>query len=209
MRAKVGGMTDSGTKRGRQARGEATQREVLAATLRVLAREGARGVTHRAVAAEAGTSLRATTYYFESREVLLREALRYYAETAGSRIARLAKPIEPSEDMTRAAAGLLADIVLSDLLEDREGLISEYELVLHVGRQPDLEESYAAWQGRLESVLLAYATLAGSPCPSVDAQLVLATLRGIEIAALAAPSETPSRERLMVLFERLLAGLAA
>ena len=136
-------MTDSGAKRGRQARGEATQREVLAATLRVLAREGARGVTHRAVAAEAGTSLRATTYYFASREVLLREALRYYAETAGSRIALLAKPIEASEDMTRAAAGLLADIVLSDLLEDREGLISEYELVLHVGRQPDFQVQVA------------------------------------------------------------------
>ncbi len=40
---------------------------MLDATLRVLAREGPRGVTHRAVAREAGTSVRATTYYVDSR----------------------------------------------------------------------------------------------------------------------------------------------
>jgi hypothetical protein len=99
--------------------------------------------------------------------------------------------------------------VLSDLTEDREGLISEYELVLHVGRQPDLEECYAAWQARLESVLFAYAALAGSSAPKLDAQLVLATVRGIEIASLAAPSQPPQREAVFALFERLLTGLAA
>jgi DNA-binding transcriptional regulator YbjK len=166
-------------------------------------------VTHRAVAAEAGTSVRATTYYFESREELLRESLRFYTETAGSRIVRLARPLGPGDDLTRVAAGLLTDIVLSDLTEDREGLISEYELVLHVGRQPDLEDCYAAWQGRLEAVLLAYAALAGSSSPALDAQLVLAVVRGIELAALAAPSRTPQREAILALFQRLLGGLTS
>ncbi|MCB9628217.1 MAG: TetR family transcriptional regulator [Sandaracinaceae bacterium] len=202
-------MTKDRATRSRQARGEETRNAVLAATLRVLAREGTRGVTHRAVAAEAGTSLRATTYYFASREELLRESLRYYAETAGSRLAHLAKPIAPDDDLTSVAAGLLTDIVLSDLTEDREGLISEYELVLHVGRQPDLEECYATWQGRLEAVLFAYAALAGSPSPKLDAQLVLAAVRGIEIASLASPSQPPAREAIFALFERLLTGLAA
>jgi DNA-binding transcriptional regulator YbjK len=202
-------MTNERATRSRQARGEETRRTVLAATLRVLAREGTRGVTHRAVAAEAGTSVRATTYYFESREELLRESLRFYAETAGSRIVRLARPLGPGDDLTRVAAGLLTDIVLSDLTEDREGLISEYELVLHVGRQPDLEDCYAAWQGRLEAVLLAYAALAGSSSPALDAQLVLAVVRGIELAALAAPSRTPQREAILALFQRLLGGLTS
>ena len=202
-------MTSGRATRSRQARGKETRNAVLAATLRVLAREGTRGVTHRAVAAEAGTSLRATTYYFGSREELLRESLRYYADTAGSRLAHLAKPIAPDDDLTSVAAGLLTDIVLSDLTEDREGLISEYELVLHVGRQPDLEECYAAWQGRLEAVLFVYAALAGSPSPKLDAQLVLAAVRGIEIASLASPSQPPQREAIFALFERLLGGLAS
>ena len=90
---------------------------------------------------------------------------------------------------------------------DVDGLIAEYEFVLHVGRQPDLEPCYAAWQERLTSVMLAYARLAGSPSPEVDVQLVLATLRGLEIAALAAPSAEPDREALTVLFTRLLTGL--
>ncbi len=206
MRGMLRGMTDK-KPRSRQTRGEETRREVLAATLRVLAREGPRGVTHRAVAAEAGTSVRATTYHFASREELLRDALRYYADTAGSRLERLTTPVQLDGGMVNAAARLLADVVLSDLTEDRAGLIAEYELVLHVGRQPDLEECYAAWQERLEAVLLAYAELAGSPTPLLDVQLVLATLRGLEIAALAAPSRAPQREPLVALFTRLLAGL--
>ena len=44
----------------------AKRNEVLDAALRVMTRDGIRAVTHRAVAAELGHSLRATTYYFAS-----------------------------------------------------------------------------------------------------------------------------------------------
>ena len=47
-----GAMTNAKAPTSRRARGNETRRAVLGATLRVLAREGARGVTHRAVAAD-------------------------------------------------------------------------------------------------------------------------------------------------------------
>ena len=62
---------------------------------------------------------------------------------------------------------------------------------------------------RLEAVLFASAALAGSSSPKLDAQLVLATVRGIEIASLAAPSQPPERETVFALFERLLTQLAS
>ena len=47
---------------------------IVEATLRVIGARGADAVTHRAVAAEAGVPLASTTYYFASKEALVREA---------------------------------------------------------------------------------------------------------------------------------------
>jgi DNA-binding transcriptional regulator YbjK len=192
----------------RRARGERTRAAVLEATLRLLAREGPRGVTHRAVAQEAGTSLRATTYYFASREELLTEALQHYAESAIARFDALAVRPErlPKERATLLdiAAGLLALTVVSDLTDDREGLVAEYELVLETTRHPALEPTYAKWQARLLGLLEPYARALGSEDPATDARIVLAMLRGLEIEALARPSRSPNADELRDLFRRLL-----
>lgn len=190
----------------RQPRGEERKRSVLEATLRVLAREGPRAVTHRAVAAEAGTSVRATTYYFDSRETLLREALIFYASTSMERFARIvASGVEG--DPIDAAADMLAATVLSDLEEDRAGLIAEWELALEVARDPALEETYAAWERGLLEVLEGYAKTLGSQHVQRDARIVLATLRGLEMEALVHPSKKPTREGLRSMFAALLRAI--
>lgn len=193
----------------RQPRGEARRRQVLEATLRLLAREGPRGVTHRGVADEAGTSVRATTYYFASREELLTEALRHYAETALARFERIATTDPAARpDPVEAAARMLADTVVSDLTEDRAGLVAEYELVLETGRRPDeLEPAYARWQAKLLDMLAAHARQLGSARPREHARLVLATLRGLEIEALAHPSRQVDRNDLRRVFRTLLRAL--
>jgi DNA-binding transcriptional regulator YbjK len=190
---------------------------VLEATLRLLAQKGPRAVTHRAVAHEAGTSLRATTYYFGSRDELLVEALRHYAATALERFDTLAeslpllpdRSLEPTPELLRAAAEILADTVLSDLAADRAGLVAEYELVLETSRQPTLEADYRAFQQRLEAILAAYARAFGSTDPALDARLALAALRGLELEALARPSTPPTRADLTAAFLRLLSGMVA
>src|SRR3546814_19552611 len=51
------------------------QRPLMEATLRIIGRNGIDGVTHRAVAAEAGLSLGAITHHFKSRDALVEAAL--------------------------------------------------------------------------------------------------------------------------------------
>ena len=156
--------------------------------------------------------MRATTYYFASRDALLVEALRHYADTAIARFDALAVPVEalsqlPPEALLDLAASMLADTVLSDLSDPSGGLVAEYELVLEIGRNPAIEEDYRRWQERLEAMLEAYAAALGSPEPTVDARIVLATLRGLEIEALARPSQPPARADLAGVFRRLLSGM--
>lgn len=197
----------------RQQRGERRRVQVLEATLRILARVGPRGVTHRAVAAEAGTSLRATTYYFDSREQLLIEALQHYAAAAIARFESLAPEpamlMAATSDVREAAADLLALTVISDLTADRDGLIAEYELVLEASRNPTLEPTYRSWQEKLEQMLRGYAELLGSDDPALDARIALATLRGLEIEALARPSQELDRQDLARVFRRLLNGITS
>ncbi len=193
-------------------RGEQRRLDVLAATVRLLAREGPRAVTHRAVAAEAGTSLRATTYYFASRDELLTEALRHYANSALSRFDVIRAPSSDSttfDDPIEAAADLLALTVFSDVVDDHAGLVAEYEVVLEISRRPVLEPAYAVFQAKLEDMLAGYAALLGSPDPVLDARIVLATLRGLELEALSRPSTPPSRSDLRAIFTRLLRAISA
>lgn len=194
----------------RQERGERKRQDVLEAALRILARDGPRSVTHRAVAREAGTSLRATTYYFTSREQLLTEALRQYAASAIARfdLIRGALP-EGASLCTETAADLLAQTVLSDVVDDRAGLVAEYELVLEAGRNAALEGAYRAWQDALEDILAHYASALGSHEPRRHARIVLATLRGLEIEAIARPSTPPRRADLKAVFRDVLESLVA
>lgn len=192
----------------RQLQAEETRRKVLDATLRVLARVGPHGVTHRAVAAEAGASVRATTYYFASRDELLREALAHYARVAIERFQLMERALASAGAMsTDDAADALAAIVIADVVGDRVGLIAEYELALEAARSPSLESTYREFQAALEAMLATHARALGAPEPKLAARLVLATLRGLELEALARPSEKPSERAIARVFHRLLAGL--
>ncbi len=57
------------------------RKAILEAALRVIERDGVRGVKHRAVASEADVPLAATTYYFDDIQSLLHDAFVHYVET--------------------------------------------------------------------------------------------------------------------------------
>src|SRR6185503_2822750 len=63
-------------------RAEASERmreAIVAATVRIVAREGVSAVTHRRVAAEAAVSLSSTTWHFAAKADILEAALRWTA----------------------------------------------------------------------------------------------------------------------------------
>lgn len=71
--------------RGRRAsreKSEQRRRQILEATMRIIVRDGVRGVRHRAVAAEAEVPLAATTYYFKDIHELIADAFTLYTEWA-------------------------------------------------------------------------------------------------------------------------------
>lgn len=181
--------------------------QILDATLRVIGREGRNAVTHRAVAEEAGVPLGSTTYYFDSRDDLLGQALEQVAAQEVERYARL------GEELRSVGSGKeLADRLISELVaaaEDRVAYIAEYELWLEAGRRPDLRDAAQSWCNAEQGAVAAALRELGSSDPRADASIVVATLDGLgervlardEDPAAAAKELQPELRRLI---ERLL-----
>jgi len=78
------------------------RREVSAATLRVVVRDGLSGVTIRAVARESGWSTGVLNHYFENKQALLFAALREAATQGAHNLARIAASKKEPLEMIRA-----------------------------------------------------------------------------------------------------------
>lgn len=168
----------------RQARGQERVERILRATLAVIGRGGVGAVTHRSVAEEARVPLGSTTYYFASKQELLREALRLHvAEDAGRLRGLAARLLAAGATGEQVVAGFAA------LLEGGHPDVAQFELYLEAARDPQLRdvaaESLRAYGEVAELALRA----AGVPDPAAAARLVVAAIDGIGVHRAAAGDE--------------------
>ncbi|MBY9075360.1 TetR family transcriptional regulator [Nocardioides sp. WL0053] len=122
---------------GRRARGLERRRQLIAAALRVLEREGLAGFNHRAVAAEAGVALASATYHFTGIDDLAVSAM-------------LAATEEFTESLCERADGVTtlatyATALADELAHHRGRVVAGYELYLLAARRPALRDAAVAW----------------------------------------------------------------
>lgn len=181
--------------------------QILEAALRVIGRSGREAVTHRAVAEEAGVPLGSTTYYFDSRDDLLAQALEHVAAEAVRRYGRLAEELRSVTSPGELADGLLSELVAA--AEDRTAYIAEYELWLEAGRRPELREAAQSWCDAEQHAVAGPMESLGSLEPATDASLVVAAIDGLGERLLGreedpAKAATELRPELVRLIERLV-----
>ncbi|TMQ89948.1 TetR family transcriptional regulator [Actinomadura soli] len=106
------------------------------AAIEVLAREGARGLTFRAVDAEAGVPVGTASNYFTSRDDLFTQAGRRIYERLQPDATTLAGRLDGPRDLARVTE-LLREVVgrISDF---RTGYLALLELRLEATRRPEL-----------------------------------------------------------------------
>ncbi|MFT4294038.1 MAG: TetR family transcriptional regulator [Micropruina sp.] len=123
----------------------AERRTVLAdAAVRVLARQGARGLTHRAVDAEAAVPTGTASNYFASRDEIVDAILLRIGERLQPDPRVHAALAERTPDRTLFAA-YLRDIV-HRLTADRDAAIALFELRLEATRRPHVADILNTWQ---------------------------------------------------------------
>ncbi|OAN43455.1 TetR/AcrR family transcriptional regulator [Microbacterium sp. H83] len=143
------------------AKNDIRRRAIADAGLRVLAAEGTRGLTHRAIDLAAGIPVGTTSNYFRSRDALV-EGL---VERIGERLA----PTE--EDRRRRSTSLPSRELFADyvrdivrrLSEDRDVTIALFELRLESSRRPEVAALLGAWQRAGFDADVAFNASAGLP----------------------------------------------
>lgn len=150
------------------------------AAIALIAAQGARGLTHRAVDAQAGLPTGSTSFYCRSRADLLATALRRHAEldladlqADGERWARG----EPTVDR-------LIDSVLARLTDwlspaKQARVAARIELFLIASRDPALREVVSAQRALFQATTVEALRLAGVPDPEGTAPLLMMAVDGI------------------------------
>ncbi|MER7169616.1 TetR family transcriptional regulator [Micromonospora sp. NPDC000207] len=144
---------DSGHTDGRRLRGERRRAEIIEATLAVVTRDGAAGVTHRTVARQAGITTSLTTYYFTTLDDLLVAALTSVADAYTARIREI---VDAPGDALDALAALIAE----SGGPGRDRALAERELATLAARRPALRPVARRWR---ENIADLAATLTDDP----------------------------------------------
>lgn len=188
-------------------RGEARREAILRATLAVIGEHGADAVTHRAVAAQAGLPLSATTYWFSSRDELLEESLRLAAREEVERLERLVVDLAPRRLSIAEWAEAVAAELAGDLARDRGRHVALAELALEAGRRPKLRDEVQRWHDAHLRLAELGLRAADSDDPASDAPIVVAALSGFVMTQLSLPDAGFEQEVLRPALERLFSRL--
>jgi DNA-binding transcriptional regulator YbjK len=156
------------------------------AAITTLAREGSRGLTHRAVDRTAGVPEGSTSYYFRTRLDLLRAIVRRMSDldTASVPVLAHADGEEFEEAFTAAVHRLVTD--------GRDRQLARYELTLESTRRPELREALLANAVPIHDRLTEQLAALGVPDPGDRAQDLLALLEGLLFSRLTAADGAPS-----------------
>ncbi|MCW2736757.1 TetR family transcriptional regulator [Nocardioides sp.] len=182
------------------------RREILAAATTVLARQGNRGLTHRAVDREAGLSEGSSSAYYRSRDALIGALGDFVADRLGADVAALGARLAACPgDHERAVAEVSR--LFSRWLDQPDLLAARLELTVAATRDPGLAERFTLWRDDLVAMVREVMSGAGKE-GGASAETLVAALDGVLLASLMLP---PRRRRRFVgdSVEELLSGLGA
>ena len=129
------------------------------AAISTLARDGMRGLTHRAVDRAAGLPEGSASYYFRTRQALLQATVERLAELtttdmldSAAMLDSTATPAKPGHDLD-ALAAVTAALIEYWLTTGRQRQLARYELSLEATRRPELRQTLVTTGAAIRAVV--------------------------------------------------------
>ncbi|HHW51334.1 MAG TPA: TetR family transcriptional regulator [Pseudoclavibacter sp.] len=198
---------------------EQRRAELIAAAIRVIAREGIHAATTRAISAEAGMPLASFHYVFSSRDQLLREVIEEvtgieHAQAEAGVVGYLAVPPSPEADGLADVIGLALTSYVDSLVADPGREQAMLELSLSSLRNPALSalprEQYGVYYRAVEASIRNWADIAevewDVPAEQLS-RIIVVVLDGITTGWLAT-RDTDGMYATVPHFSRFLASFA-
>jgi TetR/AcrR family transcriptional regulator, regulator of biofilm formation and stress response len=171
-----------GVRRPKQERSEAARSRILDAAMDLVAERGMAGVSHRAVAARAGVSLSATSYYFESLADLEHAAI---VEHYGRRLddyRRAAQSLQLLDLSATEMAAAAAELFTSSAIE----LVTAHlEVYLNAARRSDLRDALQPVFATMRELMSAVAEQLGIADAATFATAATAIVEGVQLRRVA------------------------
>jgi DNA-binding transcriptional regulator YbjK len=198
---------------------EQRRQEILDAAMRIVVRDGVRAVRHRAVAAEAGVPLSATTYYFKDIDDLLTDTFAQYVERSAAYMAKLwvnneglLREMIDRGDGSPAArsrladeiARLMTDYVHRQLVTRREHLMAEQAFRQEALLNPRLAGLVRSHQQILLQGSCQLFQVLGSREPHQDAKVLTAIIGRMEYQGLLNDAEPDAEEEMLGILTRYM-----
>jgi DNA-binding transcriptional regulator YbjK len=175
-------------------RAEASRRvreAIVAATVRIVAREGVAAVSHRRVAAEADVALSSTTWHYATKADILEAALRWTADREVERIGAIADRLAGTDFDLSAWAEELGDWLLDQVTGEREIAVALYRLQVELLGSPSALEVHREWGERLLAVGERVLEHSPTATPDLDVRLIVAALDGLRMGVLNSGEQEP------------------
>ncbi|MDP3814773.1 TetR/AcrR family transcriptional regulator [Pseudomonas sp.] len=198
---------------------EQRRQAILDAAMRVIVRDGVRAVRHRAVAAEAGVPLSATTYYFKDIDDLITDTFAQFVERSAAYMAHFwsstqgllqqqVSQLDGSAEARRRLAGEIArlavEYVRQQLLTRREHLLAEQAFQQEALLNPRLHELMRAHRQILLQGVTHFFEVLGSQQPEQDAKLLTAIILRMEYQGLLDGVDHLDSEGMLAILKRYM-----
>lgn len=172
--------------------------QLLDAALRVLAAEGLKGLTHRAVDRRAGVPEGSTSAYWRTRQALQLALTEYVAGTLLADVDAMAERLRAHGRSQEERVEEALELFLR-WLGQRELLVARLELTMAASRDDDLAALLVDHRARLAQIVEEMMRSAGKEHCAARAETLVASYDGLLLAALL----RPARERRAFLAESL------
>lgn len=183
---------------GETPKGEMRRDALTEAAARLLVREGLHSLTHRAVAAEAGLPLAATTYYFTDLDELEAAAARRIAEHWHRESRQLVQRLRRRPRSARAIARLCTRITLGPP-DERRTLLWRSETFIDACRNERLRAVVAQSTPDSDRLLGEVLARSGHPLGPDRLEVLCAAIDGAILRSVAARTHAaPAVERIIV-----------
>lgn len=186
------------------------RRQLLDAALHVIADEGLKGLTHRAVDRRAGLPEGSCSAYWRTRQALQAALTAYVADALLADVDALAERVQAAGPDEAATMGAAVDLFLT-WLDQRELLVARLELTMAASRDVELCSLLTDHRARLVTIVEQIMCATGKEQDRLPAEALVASYDGVLLAALLRPAEERRAflEESMALLGESLSGTAA
>src|SRR6478752_6129975 len=154
------------------------RRQLLDAALHVIADEGLKGLTHRAVDRQAGLPEGSCSAYWRTRQALQAALAAYVANELLADVDRLAERVQAADPDEATTVDAAVDLFLH-WLDQRELLVARLELTMAASRDPELSSVLTDHRARLVALVEQIMCAAGKEHGNLPAEALVASYDGV------------------------------